>query len=144
MSVGNGEADLRPAVYLAGKMAGCTDAECKDWRDRATAILEPRLRVRNPMVRDFRDVTLTDAQCRQLVCDDKGDIDECFAVVVRADGGPSWGTPMEAIYAYTHGKIVVAFVGDAPVSPWLRAHAHAIVATVEEACAALWVGERKP
>ena len=134
--------EVRPlAVYLAGKMAGCTDAECREWRDEATKHLAPLL-VLNPMVRDFRGVEMTDKQCRQLVHDDKADIDRAFAVIVRADDGASWGTAMEVIYAFTHSKIVVAFVGDAVVSPWLRAHTNAIVKTVEQACAALWVGER--
>lgn len=127
----------RPLVgYLAGKMAGCTDEECKDWRNRATELLSP-LSVLNPMVRDFRSVELTDKECRKLVLDDKTDIDRAFAVIVRADAGASWGTAMEVVYAFTNGKIVVAFVGSATVSPWLRAHTHRIVATVEAACAAV-------
>lgn len=126
----------RPAVYLAGKMAGCTDDECNGWRDTATPLLAP-LQVLNPMVRDFRDVTLSPAECGQLVKDDKADIDRAFAVIVRADAGASWGTSMETIYAHGRTKLVVAFVGSAEISPWLRAHAHIIVGTVEEACAAV-------
>lgn len=138
------KAEIRPrlpAVYLAGKMAGCSDEECHGWRNLATILL-PGLDVRNPMVRDFRGVDLTAEECRQLVADDKLDIDQCFAVIVRADGGASWGTAMETIYAYSENKYVVAFVGNSTVSPWVIAHAHKIVRTIEEACAAVLLERR--
>lgn len=122
-------------VYLAGAINGKSDAECIDWRESAKALLAPRFETLDPMRRDYRGVELSsDELTKRLVEGDKEDIRECFAVIVKADAGPSWGTAMEVIYAREQGCVVVAFVGESRVSPWLAYHAHSVVGTLDDAC----------
>jgi hypothetical protein len=126
---------LRPAVYPAGKIAGQTDSGCNDWRAVVKASLEDTFDILDPMVRDMRGVHMTPEQDQWLIKMDKADIASCFAVVFRADDGPSWGTAMEMHYGSTllnHHNIV--FTGGGSTSPWVRAHADCLVRTVEEAC----------
>jgi hypothetical protein len=120
-----------PTVYLCGGINGCTDSQCNDWRTTAKSLLSP-LNILDPMRRDFRG--REDECVSEIVNGDKEDIDNSDFLIVNATR-PSWGTAMEVFYASEQGKTNIAFVGDSPVSPWLRHHCAAIVRTVEEACA---------
>ena len=120
------------AVYLAGAINGKTDSECNDWRQIAIQRLYSRVRIFDPMVRDYRGKE--DENVGNIVEGDKQDICECNFMIVNATQ-PSWGTAMEIHHAYTSNVTIVAFVGEAlRISPWLRYHTHKICKTVEEAC----------
>lgn len=119
-------------VYLCGGINGLDDAAAKDWREEARQALI--YRTLDPMRRDYRGRE-SEHVC-QIVKGDLLDIDACRYVLVNATR-PSWGTAMEIVYAAMAGKIIVAFTGSAPVSPWLRYHCHAIYSTPGEAIADL-------
>ena len=121
-------------VYLAGAINGKTDAECMAWRDAASELLRNLgHEARNPMARDFRGVET--AHAWDIVRDDFREIDECDAVIARADE-PSWGTAMEILYAHQRGLRVVAWGAPDKASPWLQVHAK-LVRTVDQAIAHL-------
>lgn len=137
-------------VYLCGPINGCTDDECKNWRETAKAVLRDTL---DPMRRDYRG---REDQCvREIVEGDKVDVDACGAILVNYDK-PSVGTSMEVIYAWQHGRglvsrvlafllgwlgirrfhrkiIVVVAKRETKISPWLRYHSDHIVHTFSEA-----------
>lgn len=130
--------NLRP--YLCGPIAGCSDSEASGWRD--LAMIRWPLAI-NPMRRDYREPerdneARMDAY-REIVELDKRDIRECDVLLVCYDPAKrSVGTCMEIIYAWTIQKPVVLWIpADAPLSPWLRYHATAIVHTWEDAEAAV-------
>jgi nucleoside 2-deoxyribosyltransferase len=120
---------MSKTLYLCGPINGCTDAECKDWRDLVKSKLwwGPTL---DPMRRDYRG--REDECVREIVELDKIDIMRSDAILVNYPQ-PSTGTDMEIIYAWERGKPVVAVVPEgARISPWLRYHTHKIVNTFEE------------
>jgi nucleoside 2-deoxyribosyltransferase len=88
----------------------------------------------DPMRRDFRG--RTEGRERELVESDLGDIDECDAVLAAFTHADE-GTAMEAWYARTAGKPVVAYTGGAPPHPWTVYVATRVCADLEEAVAAL-------
>lgn len=121
-----GRADYS-TVYLAGPINGCTDAEARAWRVRATELLGSVL---NPMDRDYRGRETDNVA--ELVEADKADIDAASAVLAYCPT-PSVGTSMEVLYAWLHGKHVVAVVPEGtPVSPWLAYHS-TVVPSLERA-----------
>lgn len=107
-------------VYLCGPINGCTDEECKDWREEMKAHLGPSCCI-DPMRRDYRG---QEAQAfRQIVELDKLDVLEADAILVNYDR-PSVGTSMEVLYAWMHHKpVVIVHPEGANISPWLRYHA---------------------
>lgn len=109
-------------LYLCGPINGCTDAECKDWREYVKGLWEgPTL---DPMRRDYRG--REDESVREIVELDKVDVTNSDVLLVNYDR-PSVGTSMEILYAWERGKLVVVVVKeDERISPWLRYHAHAI------------------
>jgi nucleoside 2-deoxyribosyltransferase len=119
-------------VYLCGPINGCTDAECKDWREAAKEFFGHR----DPMKRDYRGKEAE--SYREIVELDKRDIRQSDIVLVNYVK-PSVGTAMEVYYAWTLGKPVVLWCApDAVISPWLRYHSTAIVHSFEEARAKIW------
>jgi hypothetical protein len=121
---------VRPVVYLCGGINGLSDSDCRDWREVAKGLL--RTETLDPMRRDYRGKE--DDSVASIVQGDLEDIAQCRFILVNATR-PSWGTAMEMVYAYLEGSTIVAFVGDARISPWLRYHSTAITITVEEAVA---------
>jgi nucleoside 2-deoxyribosyltransferase len=109
-------------IYLCGPINGCTDEECKDWREAVKAKWPDAI---DPMRRDYRGKE--DESVKQIVELDKIDIMNSDVVMVNYDK-PSVGTSMEILYAFERGKFVV-IVADhgSRISPWLRYHSHAIV-----------------
>jgi nucleoside 2-deoxyribosyltransferase len=106
-----------------GPINGCTDAECKDWREFVKA--QWRGPTLDPMRRDYRGKE--DENFREIVEFDKIDVMNSDVVLVNYDK-PSVGTSMEVLYAFERGKLVVVVAKDGVrVSPWLRYHAHKIV-----------------
>lgn len=118
-------------TYLCGGINGLSDAECRDWREIAKErLLTETL---DPMRRDYRGKE--DESVDEIVRGDLEDIEQSQFVLVNATR-PSWGTAMEIVYAYQGQRAtIVAFVGDARVSPWLRYHCDSIHKTVEKAVA---------
>jgi nucleoside 2-deoxyribosyltransferase len=97
-------------VYLAGP----PDAD--DYRRRAETIVrefggEPI----DPMRRDFRG--RTEGNEAEIVDGDLEDIRSCDAVLASFVE-PDEGTAMEAWYAHTLGKLVVAYTGGRRPHPW--------------------------
>lgn len=114
------------ALYLSGPMDHCTRAERDDWRDYVKAwwsgcILDPCRREgknRDP---------------QQLVMMDKADIMNSDVLLVNYWKNGT-GTPMEIMYAFDRGKIVVIVVPDVNnCSWWLKYHSHFICETIDEA-----------
>jgi nucleoside 2-deoxyribosyltransferase len=106
-------------AYLGGPILGCTDAECMDWRAEAVAKLQ--CSTLDPLRRDYRGKE--DAHVREIVEDDKSDIDQCDYLLMFCPK-PSAGTSMEIIYGWEKGKRVWVVVPEGiAISPWVRYHA---------------------
>lgn len=115
-------------TYLAGPIMGCTDEECKDWREYAKKRLPETL---DPMDRDYRGKELANADA--IVEGDKADINNAQILLVNFPK-PSTGTCMEIIYAWEMGKYIVAVVPQGEkVSPWLAYHTHFITDSFDSA-----------
>jgi nucleoside 2-deoxyribosyltransferase len=116
-------------VYLAGPPSA------DEYRSRASALVrglgwEPV----DPMRRDFRG--RTEGNEREIVEGDLADIDACDAVLA-AFTEPDEGTAMEAWYARSTGKPVIAWTGGAWAHPWTVYVADSVHGRLEDAVAAL-------
>jgi len=116
-------------VYLAGP----PDAD--EYRRRAEALVrqigwEPL----DPMRRDYRGRTHGNEV--EIVEGDLADIESCDAVLA-AFASPDEGTAMEAWYAHSLGKPVVAYTGGRPPHPWTVYVADVICDELERAVRAL-------
>jgi hypothetical protein len=122
-------------VYLCGPINGCTDDECRDWREMAKLRLPDTL---DPMRRDYRGKEAEST--REIVELDKIDVALSDVLLVNFDK-PSVGTSMEIIWAWERGKmIVVVHKAGAVLSPWLAYHSHARFTSFDEAIA--YIGEQ--
>jgi hypothetical protein len=137
---------IDPVIYLSGPIAGCTDAECKDWReyvkkaaiDGRNYFGSSRYTVLDPMVRDYREFDFQENDL-QTVCgiveEDKHDIMRSDAVLVNyLPTKRCVGTVMEAIWSWDKGKLVVVNSpkGYHP-SPWLHYHSHKLTWDLDDA-----------
>jgi nucleoside 2-deoxyribosyltransferase len=114
--------------YLCGPINGCTDEECRDWREEAKKRFPNSI---DPMRRDYRGKEITHVD--EIVELDKKDVDECDCLLVNHPQ-PSVGTSMEVLYAWQQGKyIVVVCPEGVKQSPWMIYHSNHIVHTFEEA-----------
>lgn len=116
-------------VYLAGPPAA------DEYRRAADALVrrigwEPV----DPMRRDFRG--RTQGNEAEIVEGDLADIESCDAVLA-AFTSPDEGTAMEAWYAHSRDKLVVAYTGGAPTHPWTVYVADVICEELEDAVQAL-------
>jgi len=112
-------------------MLGCTDSECRDWREYAKKHLN--CATLDPMVRDYRDRPMDGM--RDMVLNDKADIDNCDIVLVNFVK-PSVGTSMEVLYGWERGKsIILVAPSDPIISPWMIYHSHTVFHKVEDAVA---------
>ena len=111
-------------VYLCGPINGCTDTECKSWREEVKQILSGECHFLDPMDRDYRGM---EEDCyRQIVEGDIQDIETADILFVHAPSA-SWGTAMETFFAYLLGKTVIMVVPrEGRISPWQRYHTHEI------------------
>ncbi len=115
-------------VYLSGPISGCTDAECKDWREAVKIRLPDAI---DPMCWDYRG--REDRNYEAIVERDLEDIKECDALLVNCSG-PSWGTAMEVFYAHRLDMpVLVVHPTEMPISPWLRCHATKFFPTLDSA-----------
>jgi len=116
-------------IYLCGPIFGCTDEECKDWRDYVTNLWKDDFplserKTLDPMRRDYRG--RTDDFYEELVELDKIDVMNSDVILVNYDK-PSVGTSMEIMYAWERGKLVVVVTKEGtPISPWMLYHSHKI------------------
>ena len=117
------------SIYLCGPINGCTDEECRNWREYVKAQW-PGICI-DPMVRDYRG---REAEAfREIVELDKIDVAEADILLVNYDK-PSVGTSMEILFAWQLGKrVIVVCRDDAVISPWLRYHAHHLTNSFDEA-----------
>jgi nucleoside 2-deoxyribosyltransferase len=119
-------------VYLAGPPFA------EEYRRRAERLLRAAgLEAVDPMRRDYRG--RTEGNEREIVEGDLAEIDSCD-VVLAAFTAPDEGTSMEAWYAHTKGKRVVAYTGGEPAHPWTVYVADAVFADLEAAVAAIATG----
>jgi nucleoside 2-deoxyribosyltransferase len=117
------------SIYLCGPINGCTDEECRDWREFIKTQWPGRCI--DPMVRDYRGRE-TEAY-REIVELDKIDVADADIILVNYDK-PSVGTSMEVLFAWQIGKrVIVVCRDDAVISPWLRYHAHHICHSWDDA-----------
>jgi hypothetical protein len=124
----------RKNIYLCGRINGCTDAECKDWRTVAKQLLLEHNCI-DPMRRDYRGCE--NIYTYEIIEKDKEDIDNSEIILVWIDK-PSFGTAMEIMYANMNGQtvFVVNNIGDA-LSPWVAYHATLVFNTLRDACEAI-------
>lgn len=116
-------------VYLAGP------PHADEYRRRAQKLIrEIGLEPVDPMRRDFRG--RTQGNETEIVEGDLAEIQSCDAVLA-AFTTPDEGTAMEAWYAHSLGKPVVAYTGGTPPHPWTVYVADAICAELERAVEAL-------
>lgn len=122
-------------IYLCGPINGCTDEECKDWREAVKARW-PKDTL-DPMRRDYRGKE--DESVNEIVEWDKIDITNSDVILVNYEE-PSVGTSMEMLFAWERGKLVVVVAKrGASLSPWLRYHSHRIFHSFEEAI--IWIAD---
>ena len=91
------------------------------------------------MRRDFRG--RTEGNEDEIVQGDLADIDSCDAVLA-AFTAPDEGTAMEAWYAHSKGKRVIAYTGGPRPHPWTVYVAEAVHADLVDAVAALGQADR--
>ena len=116
-------------VYLAGP------PYADEYRRRAVELLgraghEPV----DPMRRDFRG--RTEGNEREIVEGDLAEIESC-AAVLAAFTAPDEGTAMEAWYAHTIRRPLVAYTGGTPAHPWTVYVAAAVCSDLNDAVDAL-------
>jgi nucleoside 2-deoxyribosyltransferase len=120
---------MPPHVYLAGPPFA------EEYRRRAEALLRASgLEPVDPMRRDFRANTAGNEA--EIVEGDLEDIRRCDAVLA-AFTAPDEGTAMEAWYAHSLGKPVIAYTGGTPAHPWTAYVALEVHADLDEAVRAL-------
>jgi nucleoside 2-deoxyribosyltransferase len=101
---------MPPRVYLAGPPFA------EEYRRRAAALLrDAGLEAVDPMRRDFRGAT--HGHEPEIVSGDLADIQASDAVLAAFTSADE-GTAMEAWYAHSLGKPVVAYTGGSPAHPW--------------------------
>ena len=119
----------RGRVYLAGP------PYAEEYRRRAEALVrELGWEPVDPMRRDFRGQT--QGHEAEIVDGDLGEIASCDAVLA-AFTAPDEGTAMEAWYAHSLGKRVIAYTGGTPPHPWTVYVSDAVHADLESAVRAL-------
>jgi nucleoside 2-deoxyribosyltransferase len=117
-------------VYLAGPINGCSNEECKNWREYLKSELGEEHTL-DPMRRDYRGIEMESVN--EIVEDDKADIDNSTHLIVNYDR-PSVGTSMEILYAWERKlPVIVVTSKDIRLSPWLVYHSIAIVYSFEDA-----------
>lgn len=116
-------------IYVAGP------PYAEEYRRRAIALLQTAgFDPVDPMRRDFRG--RTQGNEAKIVTGDLADIDAADAVLASFSA-PDEGTAMEAWYAHSRGKIVVAYTAGAPPHPWTVYVARAVCEDLDAAVAAL-------
>ena len=120
-------------TYLCGPINGRSDDDCKGWREYVKERLPNTL---DPMDRDYRGRELEPGIAKEIVENDKADIDSCDTMLVYFDR-PSVGTSMEILWAWLNSTpIVLIDKSEKPLSPWLLYHCERVVKSLDEGIAA--------
>ena len=120
-------------IYLAGGIANLDNQQIHEWRDvckdhyRGTPV-----KFLDPTRNNYRGVEMDLKLSNSITKRDKIDI-MASDIILAFCPRPSWGTPMEIIYASENDKWVVTVCSDPNPSPWLIAHSDVLVKTFEEA-----------
>lgn len=118
-------------IYLCGAINGCSDSQCKDWREHVKTELAFKCEFLDPMRRDYRGIEHNASA--EIVANDEQDIKDSDVILVMANK-PSWGTAMEMrAAAKEYKKLVVTVCDNERVSPWLVQHSTIMVKTLDEA-----------
>jgi nucleoside 2-deoxyribosyltransferase len=119
-------------VYLAGP------PYAEEYRRRAVALVDQiGWEAVDPMRRDFRG--RTEGNEAEIVTGDLVEIQSCDAVLA-AFTSPDEGTAMEAWYAHSIGKPVIAYTAGTPPHPWTVFVAEGVYDRLEDAVQALASG----
>ncbi|HXV83157.1 MAG TPA: nucleoside 2-deoxyribosyltransferase [Candidatus Binatia bacterium] len=87
-------------MYLSGPINGCSDPECRDWRNQAVeCLIKIGFEVIDPMARDYRGDE--DKNVESIVKGDLQDIEQADILLVNAER-PSWGTAMEVFLCFPY------------------------------------------
>jgi nucleoside 2-deoxyribosyltransferase len=123
-------------VYLAGPPFA------EEYRRRAAALVDQiGWEAVDPMRRDYRG--RTEGNEAEIVEGDLAEIESCDAVLA-AFTSPDEGTAMEAWYAHSIGKPVIAYTAGTPAHPWTVFVADAVCDQLEDAVQALASDEFAP
>jgi hypothetical protein len=106
-------------IYLSGPIKGCTDEECRGWRDQVKCELAGMYEFIDPMSRDFRGKEET-VTSYLVVAPDLNEISRSDIVICNF-GKLSIGTAQEQVYADLFRKKVIVF-GQYRNHPWVRYH----------------------
>ena len=115
-------------TYLCGGINGLNNDECNNWRSIAKELLKTD--TLDPMRRDYRGQEQDNVN--NIITGDLLDILNSKYILVNATR-PSWGTAMELVYAKQFNKIIIAFVENKKISPWLEYHSNKIAYSLNEA-----------
>jgi hypothetical protein len=115
---------MRKLVYLGGPINGCTDEEAHGWRERVKPLLDAKgYLALDPMVRDYRGRENEPGIDKEIVEQDKADIEQSNILLMSCPK-PSVGTSMEVYFGrFLHKRIICVLPEGAAVSPWLSYHA---------------------
>lgn len=122
--------NLRLCIYLAGPIFGTTEEDQK-WRQYVKKDLSARgYKVIDPLeLRDYRGQEKEKAF--EIVEKDLKDLKKSDILLIYAPK-PSWGTAMEAVYAYLQSKQIITVAPEKEISPWLKYHTDILVSSFEE------------
>lgn len=130
---------MKHTIYLAGPIAGCTDAENFDWRNTVKLALADKFKFLDPTSRDYRGYDrhtgaglMQWEDCKKLVEDDIADINNCDVFLAYA-WKTSTGTSMEFVHARQIGKFVVSVCPNEYVSPWIQFHSDYFLRSLDQA-----------
>jgi len=128
--------DNEYAVYLCGPVRS-RDDNGQSWREETKDDLFD-FEYLDPLSK-YSPESLEQWTPDEIVANDLQMIREADALLVRYEGEPTWGTPMEVFYASQMMDIPVSLVWchDETVSPWAQHHADYISPSVESAKVAL-------
>lgn len=114
---------LNKTIYLAGGIAGLSDAQCNHWRTLVKNNWPGK--TLDPMRRDGRGRERQPGAVQEIVEGDKLDILQCDGVLVWYEK-PSVGTSMEILFAWTqHKPLALINASGKPeheLSYWIRYH----------------------
>jgi len=123
-------------VYLAGPV-NCREDNGQSWREETKDDSYP-FEYLDPLSK-YSPESLEQWTPSEIVANDLQMIREADALLVRYEGEPTWGTPMEVFFAAKDMDIPVslAWCHDETVSPWAQHHADYINSKVAGAKEAL-------
>lgn len=125
----------KPIIYLAGPIQHATPDQRDGWRDHIIRNYSDDFELLDPREHVFDILGINYSFDANIVKTDLALISRCN-VLLAYTPFPSVGTSMEIFYAYRFAeKIVVVWHPSKaePVSPWITAHASAVVRNLKDA-----------